>query len=161
MPTLFAPRLWVFGRRLPSIVAFSLVAAIGFCLPASSPRMFTREQALTGIAIYASKCAQCHGADLDGAAAPALSGAAFVHRWESGQRTVADLLHRIDSTMPLGAPRSLSTDDYLNVTAFILSRNAHEPGATELTETNAGVSLAAPNSSGQSSSTPKPTLPQV
>jgi len=152
------------GLLIVSYAALCVVTAAHSVPPATGATIsFTQQQATSGAKVYATSCAACHGSNLEGAAAPTLSGAAFVQRWEGGQRTVADLLRRIDSSMPLGAPHSLSTDDYIGVTAFILARNQHAPGTTPLSEANAAVPLTAPEGVAASVKSPvsRPTLPQA
>ena len=138
-------------------------AAHPVTLPTSGIPGFTQGQSSSGTKLYATRCATCHGGNLEGAAAPALSGAAFVHRWQSGQRTVADLLNRIESTMPLGSPHSLSLDEYIAVAAFILSRNGHAAGPTPLSQANAADLLLAPESGATPERSPaeRPVLPKA
>lgn len=78
-----------------------------------------------GATVYAAKCASCHGADLAGKSALSLAGTEAGGRW-AGQ-TAADLYQRV-TTMPNGAPNSLPQQDYLDLTAFILSKNYIKPG---------------------------------
>jgi polar amino acid transport system substrate-binding protein len=44
--------------------------------------------------------------------------------------------------MPLNAPASLTHDQYVNVMAFILSRNGYKPGKEKLTFAEASSSKA-------------------
>ena len=124
--------IWMLSAIAPSCGA----------VEAESGGYYAPSQAKAGAEIYAGHCASCHGAALEGAAAPALSGDAFAHRWQNGQRKVGDLLHRIDSTMPLGAPHTLSREEYADVTAYVLSRNGYPAGGTGLGEESGLVSLA-------------------
>jgi len=113
-------------RVLTRMVPFG-IAALGFGLTLnarqaqapSGPPVFTAEQVTAGRSLYAARCAGCHLPDLQGQneAAP-LAGANFMNTWRS--RTVGDLTTYIQSTMPPGGAGSLSPDDYVNVTAFIL-----------------------------------------
>src|SRR5262245_65012449 len=45
--------------------------------------VFTDAQATRGQDVYAQRCATCHGAALDGAQGPPLTGTAFVAHWQS------------------------------------------------------------------------------
>ncbi len=100
--------------------------------------MFTAAQATAGRAVYMARCAGCHRPDLQGSneAAP-LAGANFMTTWRT--RTAGDLAKYMQSTMPPGGAGSLSLEDYINVTAFVLAANSAQPGATSLT-----LSTAAP-----------------
>jgi alcohol dehydrogenase (cytochrome c) len=128
-------------RVLTRMVPFG-IAALGFGLTPnarqaqapSGPAVFTAEQVTAGRSLYAARCAGCHLPDLQGRneAAP-LAGANFMNTWRS--RTVGDLATYIQSTMPPGGAGSLSPDDCVNVTAFILAANSAQPGATALTLT--------------------------
>ena len=100
--------------------------------------LFTVQQAEHGKKIYATHCAACHGAGLQGAVAPALTGAAFARSWSNAgswgnsKLTVDDLNYIIRSSMPRNAPGSLSTRDYTDVLAFLLQENGYESGQTPL-----------------------------
>jgi alcohol dehydrogenase (cytochrome c) len=98
--------------------------------------VFTQGQATAGRAVYSARCAGCHLPDLQGSneAAP-LAGANFMSTWRA--RAAGDLSKYIQSTMPPGGAGTLSPDDYLNVTAFILAANGAQPGATALALTTA------------------------
>jgi mono/diheme cytochrome c family protein len=81
----------------------------------------TKEQAEIGHGLYGKTCVPCHGAELEGGAAPALKGPYFSATW--GGRTVGDLFLKISTTMPLSAPGSLDRDSYGALTAYILMSN--------------------------------------
>jgi mono/diheme cytochrome c family protein len=70
-----------------------------------------------GSDIYAKSCALCHGANLQGLSAPALTGAGFGH----SHLNAAQLRNVVTQTMPLTAPGSLKPEDYAAVMAFLLS----------------------------------------
>ena len=89
-------------------------------------------QAESGAASYASSCAVCHGADLQGTTSgPLLSGFSFVQRW--GQQTPALLLGNIQANMPPGGAGNLTDEDYLNIVAHILEVNGVDSVVTALT----------------------------
>jgi alcohol dehydrogenase (cytochrome c) len=71
--------------------------------------------------IYRQSCASCHGADLHGAAGPALSGPGFEARWTGKANALRAL---IANTMPLDAPGSLPPMAYNSLTGFLLSQGA-------------------------------------
>jgi len=109
-----------FGLLALGVLAAGSLAGSAFAMP--DPQA----QIDNGAKVYAAKCATCHGADLAGKSALSLAGTEAGGRW-AGQ-TAADLFQRV-STMPQGAPNSLPVNDYLDLTAFILSRNSIKPGA--------------------------------
>ncbi len=79
-------------------------------------------QAESGADLFAANCAACHGANLEGTRlGPLLSGNAFLQRW--GAQTPSLLLGNIQANMPPGGAASLSDQDYLHITAHILSEN--------------------------------------
>jgi alcohol dehydrogenase (cytochrome c) len=78
---------------------------------------YTKQQVAQGSDVYGKDCAVCHGANLQGISAPALTGPGFgrSHLNASQLRTV------VTQTMPLTAPGSLKPDEYAAVMAFLLS----------------------------------------
>ena len=93
--------------------------------------VFTDEQATRGEDAYQQECAQCHLDDLLGdGIAPALIGAPFSFRWS--ELSVADMLVAIRTTMPQGAPASLSPQAYVDIVAYMLKVNDYPAGDVEL-----------------------------
>ncbi len=93
--------------------------------------VFTDEQATRGEDAYQQQCAQCHLDDLLGdGIAPALIGAPFSFRWS--ELSVADMLVAIRTTMPQGAPASLSPQAYVDIVAYMLQVNEYPSGDVEL-----------------------------
>ncbi len=85
------------------------------------------DQVAEGRSVYASACAECHGARLEGFAHfPTLVGATFQNRWHD--RTVGELHTYVSELMPLGAGGTLSDAAYAAVVAYLLERNGIEPG---------------------------------
>jgi alcohol dehydrogenase (cytochrome c) len=103
---------------------------------------FTQSQVAAGKLVYARACGLCHGSNLQGGAAVALSGAAFARTWGDGQHRAADFFDAIAKQMPKNAPGSLSQADNLALAAFILQSNGYASGAQPLTL--AGISGALP-----------------
>jgi len=101
--------------------------------------VFSADQAATGKILFDSKCAICHGADLNGGEmSPPLAGGAFVANW-SGQ-TLGDLFTRIHTTMPANDPGSLTNAETAQVLAYILSYNQFPAGSTPLPSEDAALS---------------------
>jgi alcohol dehydrogenase (cytochrome c) len=114
-------------------LALALVGAGGIAAVAvaATSGSFTAEQAAQGRSIYEDRCAVCHESALKGSShGPALAGAAFATRWRG--RSTADLLTFIRAMMPPGQAGDLSDQEYLAVTAYILSANGHAAGAAPL-----------------------------
>jgi len=114
-------------------VAFLVVAllAIGPTgVQAKSGGGYTSTQASRGATVYTQYCTECHGANLQGESGPALSGQ--VLRAAYGGGTAAQLYDFISRQMPQNNPASLSQQQYLDVTAYVLSRNGFPSGNTPL-----------------------------
>src|ERR1700690_486522 len=130
-------------RGLMRGVAVGLVCAVfsaglGAAGPAATDQA-QAQQLARGEDIYYADCTMCHNDDLSGGAmhsAPALAGDAFLARWSG--RSARDLLELARMTMPEGQPRSLDVQEYLDVIAFVLSRNKIALADGALTEQGAG-----------------------
>ena len=112
---------------------FSLGAALSLvssALAAAPP--YSAAQAKAGQTTYNANCAGCHGNKLQGGAGPALAGQTFLSKWASHK--VDDLYYIIHTQMPLNAPGSLSTTQYLNTVTYILQANKFTPGKKALTQ---------------------------
>ena len=93
--------------------------------------VYSADQAAQGKALFADKCATCHGADLTGAEmAPPLVGAIFLGDWVG--QSAGDLFTRIHTTMPANDPGSLSNAQTAQALAYILSVNQFPAGASAL-----------------------------
>lgn len=76
-------------------------------------------QADAGAQAYATNCAACHGADLQGSAlGPMLSGGGFLGSW--GRRSPVDFFTNIKSNMPPGGNQSITDEDYFNIVAHVM-----------------------------------------
>jgi mono/diheme cytochrome c family protein len=137
------------GFKITGVVAAFL--AVIPCFVSAQPAkhaLYTDAQATAGAAIYASSCATCHGAQMEGVAAPALKGAQFSEMVKAQSLTPASLLEVIANTMPQSDPGSLKPEEYAAVTAYILQQNGNSAGTAALTTGAAGLKDAtlAPNS---------------
>jgi quinoprotein glucose dehydrogenase len=93
--------------------------------------VYTEEQAKRGAAVYAEKCAKCHGDTLGGVeAAPALTGPAFYGNWEG--ESLNALFERIRLSMPPDNPGSLSRAQNVDLVARILSAGGYPAGTMPL-----------------------------
>ena len=93
--------------------------------------VFSKEQASRGQKAYREECLKCHGENLMGGEnGPALAGADFLEQW-NGQ-TVGSLYETIRKTMPSDNPGNLSTRQYADILAYMLSENKFPAGPKEL-----------------------------
>jgi len=114
-----------------SIVLVLLVPGVtNYAQGPSTNDSYTPAQALSGQRLYSRHCSECHQGDLRGAFGPPLAGPNFMSAW--GTDTVQSLFQQIRTTMPPGAEDSLSSNDYLEIVAYILQTNGHIAGNQEL-----------------------------
>ena len=90
--------------------------------------VYSAEQAQKGKVLYGNRCAKCHGENLGGDRAPALSGPYFFERWDS----VGDVLQLAQKTMPQDEPASLTPQEYVDIVSYVLSFNGLPAGQTNL-----------------------------
>ncbi|HXB74638.1 MAG TPA: cytochrome c [Candidatus Acidoferrales bacterium] len=115
------------------ITVLSLLAACSIAAASRSvwDGVYTREQAGRGQKAYQEECMKCHGENLAGGeAAPALVGVEWVPKWNG--KTVGDLFGLIRKTMPTDDPGNLSSRQYADIVAYILSVNEFPAGQKEL-----------------------------
>jgi mono/diheme cytochrome c family protein len=121
-------------RTISIAIAVAILPAIAVAQAAgsgASAGVYTAAQATRGQAVYAARCAMCHGGDLGGQdVAPPLSGGTFGGNWKG--QTAGALATRIRTTMPLDNPGSLGTAAAADVSAYILSKNGYPAGQSEL-----------------------------
>ena len=120
-----------------AMVAAASLAAIGYTESlaqegtVTSAGVFTEEQAARGEDTYMQECAACHLDDLLGdGIAPPLLGIPFSFRWS--ELSIGDMYAAIRTTMPQGAPASLSAQGYVDIIAYLLHANEYPTGDTEL-----------------------------
>ncbi|HYZ15571.1 MAG TPA: cytochrome c [Candidatus Acidoferrum sp.] len=106
------------------------------------PALYSNAQAAQGATLYASKCAMCHGTQLEGGAGPPLSGQNMTTLGEKTHLTVGDMYNYIVSNMPMNAPGSLTKDEYVKITAYILKQNGYPAGSKPLTDPSASSAKA-------------------
>ncbi len=85
--------------------------------------VYTPDQAVKGREVFNSNCLGCH-------TVASHTGTAFQLKWFG--RPLADLFDYLSSLMPKSAPGTLTEDEYVWVTAYILRLNGMPPGKTEL-----------------------------
>ncbi|MGD1068463.1 MAG: PQQ-binding-like beta-propeller repeat protein [Vulcanimicrobiaceae bacterium] len=118
--------------RLVGVAAFVVVACAVVPARGADNSAFTPAQATRGQDVFVQYCVTCHGAQLQGGEGPPLQGAAFGNSLATGRMTTASLYTFIRGGMPMNAPGSLTPQQYLDVLAFILSRNGYPAGGRPL-----------------------------
>jgi polar amino acid transport system substrate-binding protein len=116
------------------VLAWSAAALAAASHP---PALYTNAQASQGAPLYASKCAMCHGAQLEGGAGPPLVGQNITTLGEKTHLSIGDMFNYIESNMPMNAPASLSKDQYIKIMAYILKQNGYPAGSKPLTYASA------------------------
>jgi alcohol dehydrogenase (cytochrome c) len=84
---------------------------------------YTQQQVAQGADVYGQECASCHGANLQGVSAPALTGSSF----SRSHLNAAQLRTVVVQTMPLTAPGTLKPEEYAAVMAYLLHYNCVPP----------------------------------
>src|SRR5262245_22415771 len=92
----------------------------------------------------------CHGAGLEGVIGPPLTGDGFLSVWSA--RSLADLVNKIEQTMPPGLPDSLSRPQAVDLAAFILRSGKYPAGPSELGSSDVGT-IAFPTRTGPATAT--------
>jgi mono/diheme cytochrome c family protein len=92
--------------------------------------VYTGAQATRGQQIYQAQCAVCHGGVLEGGTGPSLAGAGFLAAWSA--RPLLELVDKIQKTMPLLQPGTLSQQQAVDVAAYTLQVGKFPPGQVEL-----------------------------
>ncbi|WP_118184320.1 c-type cytochrome [Paraburkholderia phosphatilytica] len=100
---------------------------------------FEQTQADHGKGLYASSCAKCHGAALQGVTAPALKGPAFAPASNS-HLTIGGVYGYMATNMPADKPGKLKDQDYADIMAFLLYSNGYAAGSAKLTADRAKAS---------------------
>lgn len=85
--------------------------------------VYTTEQAERGRNAHSLNCTSCHDAE-------AYTGESFKHAWKG--RSAFDFFEQIRTTMPDDNPGLLKREEYLDVTAYVLSLNGFPAGTLPL-----------------------------
>ena len=92
--------------------------------------IYTDAQAERGKAVYAEACVRCHGSDLKGTTAPALTGEPFMRVW--GGEPVERLYVKIRDTMPPNFGTILDDSAKIDIVSYILQTAGYPSGPGEL-----------------------------
>jgi mono/diheme cytochrome c family protein len=92
--------------------------------------VYSAAQAARGEQMYRTQCGECHGKAMEGAIGPPLTGQGFLANWSA--RPVADVIDKIQKTMPFEQPGSLSRQQSADLTAYMLQVGKFPAGPAEL-----------------------------
>ena len=101
-------------------------------LRSMTERVYSAEQAARGQQVYQAQCAACHGKLMEGTSGPPLVGNGFLSNWSA--RPLANLVDKIQKTMPFSQPGSLSREQSIDVVAYMLQAGKFPAGQNELSE---------------------------
>lgn len=134
-----------FAKVAAACALLATVALFGgaYGQAAGTPVTFTTAQVTAGASAFQAHCSTCHGTQLEGGAGPALSGPNFKTLSTKVKATVSDIFTYMTTNMPMNAPASLSHKEYVNILAFILSKNGYHAGGAPLSYGGASASKAA------------------
>jgi mono/diheme cytochrome c family protein len=89
-------------------------------------------QASRGQQLYKAQCAACHGNTMEGTSGPPLVGDSFLSNWSA--QPLANLVDKIQKTMPFNLPGSLSRNQSTDLAAYVLQADKFPAGQAELSE---------------------------
>lgn len=118
-----------------AVAAYALIGSFAMTAHARQSRtpaqgVYAAEQAARGVALVEAQCVSCHGAALEGAVGPPLTGTDFLSLWAG--RSAADLTDKIQTTMPLNAPGTLTRQQAIDIVADLLQASAFPAGQSAL-----------------------------
>jgi mono/diheme cytochrome c family protein len=93
-------------------------------------RVYSDAQAARGQQLYKAQCVTCHGETLEGVVGPPLSGDSFLSVW--GSRALAEIVDKIEKTMPPQAAGSVSRPQAIDLVAFLLRTGKFPAGQSDL-----------------------------
>ena len=129
------PAAVVFGALLVAsalvVVQADEVASVGV-----STGIFTEEQAAAGAEAFATHCAVCHGAGLEGDFGPTL---APLDRFQFTDAPLSRLFDLMRTEMPFSDPGSLELETYLSILTFVLSENGYPSGDEPLSDADEAI----------------------
>ena len=118
------------GGALFFTLALSIALAEARQTRSIADRVYSEPQAARGQQLYQAQCVTCHGGALEGVVGPPLAGDGFLAVWSA--RTLADLVNKIEQTMPPQQPGSLSRVQAIELSSFMLRAGKFAAGAADL-----------------------------
>jgi S-disulfanyl-L-cysteine oxidoreductase SoxD len=120
-----------------ALCGYALLGALSLTGQAPRVRSITEGaysvgQAARGQQLYKAQCAGCHGNAMEGTAGPPLAGDDFLSNWSA--QPLANLVGKIQKTMPFNLPGSLSRSQATDLAAYILQAGKFPSGQAELSE---------------------------
>ena len=94
--------------------------------------VYSAGQAARGQQLYKAQCAACHGNALEGTVGAPLAGDSFLSNWSA--RSLANLVDKIQKTMPFEQPGTLTRPQATDLAAYILEVGKFPAGQTEMSE---------------------------
>jgi len=119
------------GSVLCVLLSISLSVGNARSVQTGEQASFTDAQAARGARLADRHCGSCHDPRRGGTALP-LSGERFLQKWATAGRTADDLFYIARTSMPFGAPNSLSAQEYVDIVAHLLRENGYPAGGSEL-----------------------------
>ncbi len=98
---------------------------------------FAQQQVGPGRQLFATDCARCHGAQLQGGTAPALRGPGFAPS-SGSTMTVGGIYQYMSTNMPADKPGQLQAQQYADIMAYLLHANGYAPSGLALDPAHAG-----------------------
>jgi len=145
-------------RRFVQIVLICSIAgssALALQNRSVTDGVYTDEQAMRGQALYRTKCASCHGNNLEGRVGPPLVGADFLTTW-SPQPLLA-LANKVRLTMPKNNDGDRLTEPQTaDVLAYMLQAAKFPSGRSELVVSDAALKQV--NFPAMANAQPKPPV---
>jgi len=114
--------------------------------------VYSEGQAGRGQGVYKARCAACHGPSLAGGLAPPLAGDEFTSRWNA--QPLVELVGKIRNTMPANAAGSLTPEQTVDVTAYVLQVARFPSGRGDLPTDEATLKQISWPARSRSASTP-------
>ena len=99
--------------------------------------VYSAGQAARGQQMYQAQCAACHGNAMEGTVGTPLAGDGFLSNWSA--RPLANLVDKIQKTMPFNLPGSLSRPQSMDLAAFVLESNKFPAGQADVTFVGVGT----------------------
>src|SRR2546422_4892448 len=117
-------------RYALAVTVFVYASAAVCLLAAQVPQLrsitegvYSAGQAARGQQVYEVQCGECHGMAMEGTTGPPLVGDSFLSNWSG--RPLANLIDKIEKTMPFNQPVSLSRQQSADLAAYILRSEEH------------------------------------